>query len=333
MGNLETMPDHVGPTSSTEPTARLLRLLSLLQGGQEWPGRDLAERTGRSSRTVRRDIDRLRELGYPVHATRGSTGYRLEAGSNLPPLVFDDDEAVAIVIGLRTAAARSVTGMDETAARALAKLERLLPSRLRHQVGAFDALAVPATSVGPTVDPELVSRVVAACSDRQRLRFDYTAHDGTSSRRLVDPHRLVHTGRRWYLVAYDLTRSDWRSFRLDRLRLRGHVGPRFEPRAIPGGDVVAFVTRGVTSRLWQHQVRARLHASAEAVAERLPRTAGALVAVGKDRCLLDLGGDRLDRLAADLCAIGVDFDVVEAPDGFNEHLAALAHRADDASGR
>lgn len=309
-----------------ESTARLLSLLSLLQGGQEWSGSELADRTGCTPRTVRRDVDRLRELGYPIHASRGTAGYRLDAGAMLPPLLFDDDEAVAIVIGLRTAAARYVTGMEEIAERALAKLERLLPSRLRHRVSALESVTVPTTSLGPTVDPDLVTLVAAACSDNRRLRFDYTDHVGTATTRLVEPHRLVHTGRRWYLVAYDVDRADWRSFRLDRVEPRGPAGTPFTPRPIPGGDAVAFVTRGIATRLWQHQAQVRLHAPAAAVAERLPPTTASLVVVDDRTCLLDLGGDRLDRMAADLCALDVDFDVVEGPDALRTALRTMARR-------
>jgi predicted DNA-binding transcriptional regulator YafY len=235
----------------SEPTGRLLRLLSLLQSGQEWSGAELATRVGCSPRTIRRDVDRLRELGYPIDAARGRAGYRLTAGSEMPPLLLDDDEIVAVVIGLRTAAARHVTGLEDSAARATAKLERLLPGRLRRRVSAFDTVSVPEPAPGPTVDPQLITTMATACQDHLRLRLTYTDYTGTTSERVVDPHRLVHTGRRWYLLAHDRRRADWRSFRLDRLVSCRSTGGRFEPREIPGGDAAAFVIDGIVGRLRQ----------------------------------------------------------------------------------
>lgn len=311
-----------------DTTARLLQLLSLLQNGREWTGAELADRTGCNVRTIRRDMDRLRAMDYPIHARRGSAGYRLDAGSHIPPLSLDDDEAVAIVIGLRTAAARHVTGLEEAADRALTKLERLLPSRLAHRVTALESVDVSSTSVGSTVDPELITLLAGACRDQRTFRFDYTDFNGTSTRRTVEPHRLVHTGRRWYLVAYDLDRDDWRSFRVDRLHVShpGHAGAPFIPRPIPGGDAVAFVTRGVAGRLWQHRALVRLHAPAADVADLLPPSTEALIAVDKASCLLDVGGNHPDRLAADLCSLPVDFDVIDGPEGLAAALSAIAQR-------
>ncbi len=185
-----------------ETSARLLKLLSLLQLHREWRGADLADRLGVSTRTIRTDVDKLRSLGYPVDATPGAAGgYRLGAGAALPPLLLDDDEAVAVAVGLRTAAGGSVTGIEETSVRALAKLEQVLPSRLRHRVRSLHAVTVPVPGFGPTVDAEVLTALAAVCRDHERLRFDYRSHRGTASRREVEPHRLVHAGRRWYLVA------------------------------------------------------------------------------------------------------------------------------------
>src|SRR5438067_4262924 len=206
-----------------ETSARLLRLLSPLQTPREWTGTELAERLDVTTRTVRNDVERLRELGYPVHGTRGSAGgYRLGAGAAVPPLLLDDEEAVAVAVSLSTATGGGITGIEETSLRALAKLEQVLPSRLRRRVEALRTYAVPVPpdSPGPRVDAEILTLVTAACRDHERLRFDYASHDGSQSRRLVEPYRLVHWGRRWYLVGWDVDRTDWRTFRVDRLRPR-----------------------------------------------------------------------------------------------------------------
>lgn len=215
----------------SETSARLLNLLSLLQTPREWPGSELAGRLGVTTRTIRRDIDRLRELGYPVHATMGAEGgYRLTAGAAMPPLLLDDDEAVAVAVGLRTAAAGGVDGIEEVSVRALAKLEQVLPHRLRRRVGALTAFTVPILDAGgPRVDPHTLTELAHACRDRQRFRFDYTAHDGTASRRTVEPLRLVWARRHWYLVAWDADRADWRTYRADRLTPTPPHGPRFTP--------------------------------------------------------------------------------------------------------
>ncbi|WP_087096726.1 YafY family protein, partial [Nocardiopsis sp. JB363] len=207
-------------------SARLLRLLSLLQTRKDWPGNDLAQRLEVSPRTVRRDVDRLRELGYPIHAAMGTGGgYQLGAGASLPPLLLDDDEAVAVTVGLRTAAQGGLSGIEETSVRALAKLLQVLPSRLRRRVDALGAFTVPMPSEGPTVDADVLALVAATCRDSERLRFDYESHQGALSRRNVEPHRLVSHGRRWYLVAWDITRENWRTFRVDRMRPLTPTGP------------------------------------------------------------------------------------------------------------
>jgi predicted DNA-binding transcriptional regulator YafY len=314
-----------------ETSARLLRLLSLLQARPDWPGADLAERLGVSARTVRRDVERLRRLGYPVHATPGvAGGYRLGAGAALPPLLLDDDEAVAVAVGLRTAASGSVAGIEETSVRALAKLEQVLPSRLRHRVNALWTSTVPVPGDGPTVDPEVLTAVAGACRDHQRLRFDYLDHGGTGSVRTVEPHRLVCWGRRWYLLAWDTDRREWRSFRVDRLQPRTPTGPRFTPRDLPDDEVAAHVTRGVWSAGWRHRARVTLHAPAGTVAARIPPAVGLLEAVDERTCVLDTGADTLDRLAVHLGMLGVDFEVSEPPD-LVEHIRTLADRYDRAT--
>src|SRR6478752_7210140 len=228
----------------SETSSRLLKLLSLLQAQRHWPGDELARRLEVSGRTIRRDVDRLRELGYPIEAMTGPTGgYRLRAGSAMPPLLLDDDEAIAIAVGLRTAAGSSVTGIDETAVRALVKLEQVLPSHLRRRVGALGAATSTLPYSGPTVDPGHLTTIAAACRDLECLRFGYRTRDGTASRRDVEPHSLVNHGRRWYLAAWDRGRADWRTFRLDRMAKPSATGVRFARRALPARDAAAYVAQ------------------------------------------------------------------------------------------
>jgi predicted DNA-binding transcriptional regulator YafY len=221
-----------------ETSARLLRLLSLLQARRDWTGPELAARLGVSPRTLRRDMDKLRGLGYPVDATPGTAGgYRLGAGAMLPPLLLDDEEAVAVAIGLRTAAGGTITGIEEASVRALAKLEQVLPPRLRHRVSALHSVTVPLPGAGPPVDPAVLTVIATAARDRLRIGFRYTSHDGTQGGRAAEPHQLVHTGRRWYLLAWDLARGDWRTFRADRITSPQITGPRFTPRDPPGATL------------------------------------------------------------------------------------------------
>ena len=221
----------MGETTSS----RLLSLLSLLQGRRDWPGGELADRLGVSGRTIRRDVERLRDLGYPVESMPGPAGgYQLRAGTAMPPLLLDDDEAIAIAVGLRTAAGASVSGIEETAVRALVKLEQVLPSHLRRRVQAIQRATMTLAPVGgPTVDPQALTDLAAACRDSERVRFGYTARDATASRREVEPHSLVNAGRRWYLVGWDCGREDWRSFRVDRMTRPASTGVRFTPRELP----------------------------------------------------------------------------------------------------
>ncbi|MFD3872583.1 helix-turn-helix transcriptional regulator [Streptomyces sp. NPDC058623] len=226
--------------------ARLLTLLSLLQTPREWPGSELAERLRVSARTIRRDIDRLRDLGYPVEASLGSEGgYRLVAGAAMPPLLLDDEEAVAIAVGLRAGAGHAIEGVEEASVRALAKLEQVLPSRLRHRVGALQSATVAVTrGDGASVDPRTLTTMAAAIAGLERLRFAYRARDGADSRRQVEPYRLVSTGSRWYLVAFDLEREDWRTFRVDRVSEPFATGARFAARELPM-EAAEFVRRGL----------------------------------------------------------------------------------------
>jgi predicted DNA-binding transcriptional regulator YafY len=310
-----------------ETSARLLRLLSLLQARPDRSGPELAERLGVTSRTIRNDVERLRRLGYPVHATPGvGGGYRLGAGAALPPLLLDDDEAVAVAVGLRTAANGSVTGIEETSLRALAKLEQLLPSHLRHRVHALRASTVEIGSAGPTVDAELLAAIAAACRDHQGLRFDYRDHDGSASLRSVEPHRMVHDRGRWYLVAWDTDRRDWRTFRADRIRLRTPGGPRFAPRDPPDGDVATWLRRGLGSATWRYRARVRVHAPAELIGGRLP-PAVLVEAVDERTCIVDAGSDDPGMLALYLGMLDADFEVeVDDSPELVERLGVLADR-------
>ncbi len=309
------------------PSARLLRLLSLLQTPRDWTGAELAERLEVSTRTVRQDIERLRSLGYPVHANRGAVGgYRLEAGANLPPLLLEDDEAVAVAVGLRTAAGGAVTGIEETSLRALAKVEQVLPARLRRKVNALQTATVLVTGrPGPTVDAEVLSLLAATCRDHTTLRFDYEDRKGSASRRTVEPHRLVNAGRRWYLVAWDTDRADWRTFRVDRLRPYLPLGARFPPRALSDEAVQALVSRGVPPTARRFQARILIHAPAATIAERIGPWIGTVEADGEERCFLDAGADSLEAMAFHLGMLEADFTVTEPPE-LVLHLRSLADR-------
>ncbi|GAA4562411.1 helix-turn-helix transcriptional regulator [Planotetraspora kaengkrachanensis] len=317
-----------------ETSARLLRLLSLLQTPRDWTGTDLAERLGVSTRTVRNDVERLRSLGYPVNAARGPVGgYRLGAGSALPPLLLDDEEAVAVAVGLRTAAGGAIAGLEETSLRALAKLEQVLPSRLRRRVNALHTYTVPVPRDGgaPSVDPEVLTTLAAACRDRELLRFDYRDHAGTVGLRTAEPYRLVNWGRRWYLVAWDADRGDWRTFRVDRIEPRTPNGPRFAPRELPEDDVAAYVSRRVSAAGWRHNARVIVHAPAQAVAERITPAVGTVEVVDETTSVLRTGADTLGTIAVHLGLLGLDFTVDDPPE-LAAHLRELAARYDRAAG-
>ena len=307
-----------------ETSARLLRLLSVLQLRPDWAGGELAARLGVSTRTLRRDMRRLRDLGYPVHAAPGvAGGYRLGAGAALPPLLLDDDEAVAVAVSLRTAASHTVTGIEETSLRALAKLEQVLPARLRERTAALQLATVPLPSLAPTVDPAMLTMIAGACHRQQRLAFRYTDRGGTMTRRVAEPHRLVHTGRRWYLVARDTGRDDWRSFRVDRISAPQATGIRFVPYDPP--DAAAFVANSVTTAPYRYRARVLVHAAAPVVAQRIPPTVGVLEAAGPDKCLLTIGSDSLDALAFHLGMLDADCTVLEPPE-LKERIRVLAGR-------
>jgi predicted DNA-binding transcriptional regulator YafY len=301
-----------------ETSARLLRLLSLLQSRRDWTGTELADRLGVGLRTLRRDIGRLRDLGYPVDAVPGAAGgYRLGVGAALPPLLLDDEEAVAVAISLHTATTGSVAGLEEISLRALTKLQQMLPSRIRHRISAFHATTVALTGPGSAadqVDPDMLTALAAACRDQRRLRLGYPGRDGVTVRE-VEPHRLVHTPRRWYLVAWDLGRDDWRTFRVDRIQgPPGPPGARFAPRRMPADDVAAYVSQSIASAPYRYQARILFRAPLADVAGRTSAAAGRLEAAGADACILHTGSNSLDELALYVGLKGFDFRVLDPPE-------------------
>ncbi|WP_437070146.1 helix-turn-helix transcriptional regulator [Streptomyces sp. enrichment culture] len=319
---------------TTDTPARLLQLLSLLQTPREWPGGELADRLGVSRRTVRRDVDRLRELGYPVQATKGSDGgYRLVAGKAMPPLVLDDEEAVAIAVGLRAGAGHAVEGVDEASVRALAKLEQVLPSRLRRRVTTLQAATTALTiGDGPSIAPETLTAIASAVAGQERLRFAYRAKDGTDSRRLTEPYRLVSTGRRWYLVAYDLDRADWRTFRVDRISEPFATGARFAPRELPAGSAAEYLRRSIGRHQEDYAFTVVFAAPAETVAARLPAWMDAPEPLDAGHCRLrGTAGGPVDWLALRLAMLGFDFTVRE-PAELVECVRELGARLTRAAG-
>jgi predicted DNA-binding transcriptional regulator YafY len=307
--------------------ARLLRLLSLLQTPREWPGSELAERLGVTPRTVRRDVDRLRDLGYPVEATMGALGgYRLGAGKAMPPLLLDDEEAVAIAVGLRTAARQPVAGIAEASLRALAKLQQVLPPRLARRVSSLTAAtAASASPFASLVDPAQLTIIAGAVQARERVRFAYVAQEGVASKRHVEPVQLVALGRRWYLLAFDVERDDWRIFRLDRVSAAVATGARFAARVAPGGDAAEYVTRKMYETAPTYRARATLRLPVEVARARLADFAGDLSALDDDSCTWHSVEDTVDYLAFRLTLLGCDF-TVQGPPELVEHLRVLGER-------
>ncbi|HUJ08091.1 MAG TPA: YafY family protein [Streptosporangiaceae bacterium] len=295
-----------------DTSARLLRLLALLQARPEWTGAELAARLDVTTRTLRRDVQRLRDLDYPVDSVPGpGGGYRLGAGGTLPPLLLDDDEATAVVVGLRAAATHAVAGLPEASVRALAKLDQVLPSRLRERTAALAHATVPLPGPAGGVDQALLTALARACRGHQRLNFGYRDHGGAASARAVEPHRLVSTGYRWYLMAFDTERDEWRTFRVDRI---GGVttGGRFAPRDAP--DPGAFVAAAVTTAPYRYQARILVHAPLREVSERVTPASGMLQDAGSGRCLLTTGADSLAAMMFHFADLGAEFTVLEPPE-------------------
>ncbi|MFJ3162176.1 helix-turn-helix transcriptional regulator [Streptomyces kanasensis] len=317
----------------TDTPARLLKLLSLLQTPREWPGSELAARLDVSARTIRRDVDRLRELGYPVEASKGAVGgYRLVAGAAMPPLLLDDEEAVAIAVGLRAGAGHAIEGVEEASVRALAKLEQVLPSRLRHRVSTLQSATIPLTrGDGATVAPRTLTALAAAVTGRERLRFGYRAGDGTRTRRQVEPYRLVSTGYRWYLVAYDLTREDWRTFRVDRVDEPFPTGARFTPRELPGGDAAELLGRSLRGRQEGLELDVSFDAPAAFVAARLPGYLAPEPTGGTTCRLRARAVDSVEWLAVRLATVDCEFRV-HGPRELASYVAELGARLGRAGG-
>jgi predicted DNA-binding transcriptional regulator YafY len=249
----------------------------------------------------------------------------------MPPLLLDDEEAIAIAVGLRTAARASVSGIEETAVRALVKLEQVLPAHLRRRVGALGSATFTPPVTGPTVDPQHLTVIAAACRDFECLRFGYRSRDGTDSSRDVEPHSLVNHGRRWYLVAWDRDREDWRTFRIDRLARPASTGARFTPRRLPAKDAAAYVKQSITGAPNRYEARVTLHAPAAEIRSRLPGSAGAIEPLDAHTCEYRTGDDDLRWLALRIAMLGVDFDVHEPPE-LLDHLRTLARRLGRAAG-
>jgi predicted DNA-binding transcriptional regulator YafY len=308
-------------------SSRTLRLLSLLQSHRFWPGEELADRLEVSVRTLRRDIDRLRDLGYPVRASRGvDGGYQLAAGAALPPLVVDHEEAVALAVALLQAAQTSAVGTADASLRALAKVVQVMPEPLRHKVDAVRAATeqLPLPGAAMPVDTGALTTLAQACRDRERVRCGYTAADGAVTERLIEPHRLVPVARRWYLVAYDCDRGDWRSFRLDRMNDVRPAGARFAPRRLPAEDAAAFVHSRLALSAQRHEVVAEVRAPAEVVSASIGRWA-TVEPTGADGCRVTVHADNLDWAGMALAMTGHEFRVT-GPQEAVAHIREWAGR-------
>ena len=314
-------------------SSRLLELLSLLQARRDWPGDELAARLEVSRRTIRRDVERLRGLGYPVESLRGPAGgYRLRAGTAMPPRLLEEDEATAIAVGLRTAARASVAGIEESSIRALVKLEQVLPAHLRRRVSALGSATIAPAASGPTVDPQHLTTIASACRESECLRFAYRSRDGSETRREVEPHSLVNLGRRWYLVAWDRRRDDWRTFRVDRLARPAATGTRFTARRLPVKDPSAYVARSSSGAPSRFEARVTVHESAAEIRSRLPPHWGTFEPIDEHTCEYTTGDDDLGWLAIRIAMLGVDIVVHEPPE-LIEHLRVLGRRLEAATGR
>jgi predicted DNA-binding transcriptional regulator YafY len=298
-------------------STRMLRLLSLLETHRHWRGADLAEHLEISERTVRRDVDRLREVGYPVEATRGvDGGYQLMPGAVLPPLVLDDEEAVALAVGLQSAlVGGTVLGIADSAVRALTKIVQVMPPRLRHQVDAVASMTIPVewSDSGTGVESGTLVTVARSCRDTERLEFIYAARNADPSERRVEPYRMVLLGRRWYLVAWDLDRRDWRSFRLDRLSAPRSTKSQFLPRELPFQDAAAFVRAGIGTLPRQYQIEVIIAAPIAKVSARLGQWA-AVEELGVERCRVRMMSDALEWPTLALCVLGAPFEIVSPPE-------------------
>jgi len=310
--------------SETGTTERVLRLLALLQQRPVWTGPELAERLGVTTRSIRRDVERLRALGYPVNAAQGvGGGYQLGAGKALPPLLLDDEEAIATAVSLRLAAGGTVAGASEAAVRTLAKLDQVLPARLRAEVRALHDAIATLDGGRIEVDADALLQLAKATRDRLRVEFGYQARDGAASVRRVEPYQLVATGRRWYLMAFDLDRDDWRTFRLDRIGDLRTTTFRYRPRDHP--DPVDYVQRSITGAAYATEARVRFRVPAATLRDRVPTWVGQVVADGEEACILEASGHDLWALAVHVGMLGHDFEVLEPPE-LKAYVAAAGAR-------
>ncbi|MGW2324315.1 helix-turn-helix transcriptional regulator [Streptomyces sp. NPDC001700] len=311
-------------------TERVLRLLALLQRRASWTAAELAAELGVTDRSVRRDVERLRTLGYPVHAVAGvGGGYQLGAGTRLPPLLLDDEEAIATAVSLRLASGGTVAGAGEAALRALAKLDQVMPPRLRAEVRAVHGATETLVGPGVEIDAEVLVTLARACRDAVRVRFRYAARGGEERERTVEPVRMVTTGRRWYLMAWDTDRDDWRTFRLDRMRETTATTWRFRPREHP--DPVAYVQQSVTGAPYRHVARVRLHAPPDRVRELVPPQVGRVEDDRDGWCVLVAGGDNLDWLAVHVARLPFEAQILDPPE-LREATTRLADRLTSMAG-
>jgi predicted DNA-binding transcriptional regulator YafY len=321
---------HDDEVSESGTTERVLRLLGLLQQRPVWTGPELAERLGVTTRSIRRDVERLRALGYPVNATQGiGGGYQLGAGRALPPLLLDDDEAIATAVSLRLAAGGTVAGASEAAVRTLAKLDQVLPARLRAEVRALHEAIATLERGLIEVDADALLQLAKATRDRFRVEFGYDARDGAATVRRAEPYQLVATGRRWYLMAFDLDRADWRTFRLDRLRDLRTTTFHFQPRPHP--DPVEYVQHAISRSPYGISARVVLHTDATSARERIPASVGEVHPLGEGSCLLEIAANDPWAIALHLGMLGWDFEVLDPPE-LKEYVAAAGARFTAAAG-
>lgn len=310
----------------SDPATRLLRLLSLLQGRRFWNAGELSARLEVSERTVRRDVECLRSLGYPVDASVGvAGGYQLGVGASLPPLLLDDEEALAVALGLRVAAAGGVAGIEEATVRALAKIQQMLPTRLLKKMRALSGAVASIYIGGAVVDVSVLATLANAFRAQETVRFSYCDAHGKESRRHGEPHGLVHAGTRWYLLSWDLERTDWRTFRVDRMTGKVTAGEGFSPRAVPGGSAAKFVADAVTHDREGIQAKILFEAPLETISRRVPASVGNVEAVDEHSCILSTSGRRPEVLAMHLANVGEDFQVL-APPALAEAVGELGKR-------
>ncbi|MEO3760939.1 YafY family protein [Mycobacterium sp. B14F4] len=297
-----------------ETTSRVLQLLGLLQSRRVWTGEGLADRLGVTTRSVRRDVERLRDLGYPVHASKGQGGgYQLGAGAALPPLLLDPDEAVAMAVCLRLAAGGSVAGVGESALRALSKLDQVMPSRLRSQVSAVHDSTVTLTSpADEPVAPDVLMTLARACRDREHVSAGYVDIRGNATQRRLEPYQLVTTGRRWYLLAYDRDKQDWRSLRLDRMSDVRAMGSTFVAREAP--DAATYVRRSISSSPYRYVARVRFHAPESVLEQHFSPASVSIEPDGPDACIVTAGADDPERMVVYFATVGCDFEVLSPPE-------------------